>query len=32
LHPAHDTAWAEALGIHEVVGTFTTNHPCCAPE
>ncbi len=30
LHPAKDTAWAQALGIHEVVGTFTTNHPCCA--
>ncbi len=23
---------AEALGIKEVVGTFTTKHPCCAPR
>ncbi len=28
-HPAHDSAWAHALGIHELVATFTTHHPCC---
>ncbi len=30
LHPVRDTAWAQALGIKEVVGSFTTEHPCCA--
>ena len=25
-HPAHDTAWAQALGIKEQVSTFTTRH------
>jgi len=28
--PEHDTAWAEALNITERIGTFTTQHPCCA--
>jgi vancomycin resistance protein YoaR len=30
--PPHDRAWAEALGVNEVVGTFTTRHPCCEPR
>jgi vancomycin resistance protein YoaR len=30
--PAHDRAWADSLGIHEVIGSFTTHHPCCAPR
>jgi vancomycin resistance protein YoaR len=30
LHPKHDTAWAQSLGIKEPVGSFTTQHPCCA--
>jgi vancomycin resistance protein YoaR len=25
-HPAHDTAWAQSLGIKEQVSTFTTRH------
>jgi vancomycin resistance protein YoaR len=29
LPPVHDTAWAEALHITELVSTFTTNHNCC---
>ncbi len=29
-HPVHDTAWAQRLGITEMVSTFTTHHPCCA--
>jgi vancomycin resistance protein YoaR len=28
--PARNTAWAESLGIKELIGTFTTQHPCCA--
>jgi vancomycin resistance protein YoaR len=32
LHPKHDTAWAQSLGIKEQVSTFTTQHPCCAPR
>jgi vancomycin resistance protein YoaR len=28
--PAHNTQWAQNLGIKEVVSSFTTNHPCCA--
>lgn len=28
--PEHDTAWAEALNITERIGSFTTQHPCCA--
>jgi hypothetical protein len=31
-HPAHDTAWANRLGITELVSSFTTHHPCCAPR
>jgi vancomycin resistance protein YoaR len=27
MEPAHDTKWANALGIKELVSTFTTNHP-----
>ncbi len=30
VHPAHDTAWAERLGITGLVSSFTTHHPCCA--
>ncbi len=30
--PVHDTAWANSLGIHELVSTFTTHHPCCPPR
>ncbi len=29
-HAAHDTAWAERLGITGLVSAFTTHHPCCA--
>jgi vancomycin resistance protein YoaR len=29
LPPVHDTAWAEALHITELVSTFTTTHNCC---
>jgi hypothetical protein len=29
-HPAHDTAWARALGITQPLASFTTRHPCCA--
>jgi hypothetical protein len=32
LHPARDTKWAQGLGIKEMVSTFTTMHPCCAPR
>jgi vancomycin resistance protein YoaR len=28
--PARNTAWAEGLGIKELVSTFTTEHACCA--
>jgi vancomycin resistance protein YoaR len=28
--PARNTAWAESLGIKELVSSFTTEHPCCA--
>ncbi len=31
-HPARTTEWAQKLNIHELVGTFTTNHPCCQPR
>jgi vancomycin resistance protein YoaR len=27
VQPAHDTKWAKALGIKELVSTFTTEHP-----
>jgi vancomycin resistance protein YoaR len=27
--PAHDTAWAQRLGITGLVSSFTTHHPCC---
>lgn len=30
--PAITAAEAEAFGIKEVVGTFTTKHPCCQPR
>jgi vancomycin resistance protein YoaR len=30
VHPPHDTAWAQSLGIKEQVSSFTTMHPCCA--
>jgi vancomycin resistance protein YoaR len=31
-HPAHDTAWAQQLGITRQVSTFTTNHPSGQPR
>jgi vancomycin resistance protein YoaR len=30
--PARSTEWAQKLDITELVGTFTTNHPCCQPR
>jgi vancomycin resistance protein YoaR len=30
--PALSTAQAEALGIHGLVTSFTTRHPCCQPR
>jgi vancomycin resistance protein YoaR len=30
--PEHDTAWARALGIKELVSTFTTYHPSGQPR
>jgi len=30
--PGLSTAAAQALGINEVVSSFTTHHPCCAPR
>jgi vancomycin resistance protein YoaR len=30
VEPAFTTADAQALGIKEMVSTFTTHHPCCA--
>ncbi|MCW2607369.1 MAG: hypothetical protein JWO60_2062 [Frankiales bacterium] len=30
--PSLTTAEAEALGVDEVIGTFTTRFPCCAPR
>jgi vancomycin resistance protein YoaR len=30
--PARSTAQAEKLGIHKLVGSFTTRHPCCQPR
>ncbi|MFN8052990.1 MAG: VanW family protein [Acidimicrobiales bacterium] len=29
---ADGVAWANTLGVKEVVGEFTTKHPCCAPR
>jgi hypothetical protein len=29
---AEGVAWANTLGVKEVVGEFTTRHPCCAPR
>jgi vancomycin resistance protein YoaR len=31
-HPAHDTAWAQKLGITRQVSTFTTYHPSGQPR
>jgi vancomycin resistance protein YoaR len=31
-HPAHDTAWAQNLGIKRQVSTFTTYHPAGQPR
>jgi vancomycin resistance protein YoaR len=31
-HPAHDTAWARALGITRQVSSFTTYHPAGQPR
>jgi len=30
--PEHDTAWAQQLGITELVSSFTTYFPCCQPR
>ena len=30
--PRVTTAQAEALGVKEIIGTFTTRHPCCRPR
>ena len=30
--PSLTTQEAQALGIREVIGSFTTRHPCCAPR
>ena len=30
--PARSTEQAEKLGIHQLVGSFTTRHPCCQPR
>ncbi len=30
VRPDRDTNWAKALGIKEVVSTYTTHHACCA--
>ena len=30
--PARSTDQAEKLGIHKLVGSFTTRHPCCQPR
>ena len=29
---AEGVAWAAGLGVKEIVGAFTTKHPCCAPR
>jgi vancomycin resistance protein YoaR len=31
-HPAHDTKWAQALGITQQVSSFTTYHPAGQPR
>jgi vancomycin resistance protein YoaR len=30
--PARTTEWAQKLNITELVGSFTTQHPCCQPR
>jgi vancomycin resistance protein YoaR len=30
--PRVTTAQAQTLGVREIIGTFTTYHPCCAPR
>ena len=30
--PARSTEQAQNLGIHQLVGSFTTRHPCCQPR
>ncbi len=30
--PAHSTEWAQKLNITELVGSYTTEHPCCQPR
>ena len=30
--PARSSEQAEQLGIHKLVGSFTTRHPCCQPR
>ena len=30
--PTRTTEWAQRQNITELVGSFTTNHPCCAPR
>ena len=30
--PLHDAAYYRALGVKELVASFTTEHPCCAPR
>jgi len=32
VEPARSTAWAQQLNITELVSSYTTNHPCCAPR
>ena len=32
VEPELSTAEAKALNIHELVSSFTTQHPCCAPR
>lgn len=32
IDPELSTAEAKALNIHELVSSFTTQHPCCAPR
>lgn len=29
---AEGVTWAQGLGVKEVIGEFTTRHPCCAPR
>src|SRR6185436_4273108 len=30
--PARTTEWAQKLNITELVGSYTTQHPCCQPR